>query len=337
MSNAIFYNNKKFTEEIFNAEKLYEELITKNAKLIFGEKSIYINIKNKIESKSLGKAIPDGILFNLADIDNPEFYLVEIELSIHDFFNHIFPQVTKFFAFFKNPKSEDELIERVFSIVNIDSKLNEEFKKYIGRREIFKFIKDTVENSPNILLIIDNYKEELDEIKETYTDTWDKIVQILLVKEYKNENESIITVEPDFEKINLPDAKEIKEEKQKTYNEEFHLDGVDDNIKELYRNLKLEISKIDDNLVFNPQHYYISIRKNKNFAYLDIKRKKIRLTVMYDEKEAENLIKFHKIKHYSQGIQNFYGDSCFGVFLEDDKNLDEIINLLKLSYKKYSK
>ena len=337
MTNAIFYNNKKFTEATFNAENLYEDLITKNAKLIFGEKSIYINIKNKIESKSLGKAIPDGILFNLADIDNPEFYLVEIELSFHDFFNHIFPQVTKFFAFFKNPKSEDELIERVFSIVNIDSKLNEEFKKYIGRREIFKFIKDTVENSPNILLIMDDYKEELDEIKETYTDTWDKIVQILLIKEYKNENESIITVEPDFEKINLPDAKEIKEEKQTTYNEEFHLEGVDDNIKELYRIIKLETFKIDDNLIFNPQHYYISIRKNKNFSYLDIKRKKIRLTVMYDEKEAENLIKFHKIKHYGQGIQNFYGDSCFGVLLEDDKNLDEIINLLKLSYKKYSK
>ena len=54
----------------------------------------------------------------------------------------------------------------------------------------------------------------------------------LLIKEYKNENEYIITVEPDFEKINLPDVKEIKEEKQTIYNEEFHLEGVDYNIKE---------------------------------------------------------------------------------------------------------
>ncbi|GAH96596.1 unnamed protein product, partial [marine sediment metagenome] len=125
-------------------------------KICFWEKAIYINIKNKIESKSLGKAIPDGILFNLADIDNPEFYLVEIELFKHDFYNHIFPQITKFFAFFNNPKSQGELIERIFSIINIDNELREEFKKYIGRKEIFKFIKDTIENSQNILLIIDD-------------------------------------------------------------------------------------------------------------------------------------------------------------------------------------
>ena len=38
----IFYNNKKFTETTFKAENLYEDLIIKNAKLLFGERSIYI-------------------------------------------------------------------------------------------------------------------------------------------------------------------------------------------------------------------------------------------------------------------------------------------------------
>jgi len=336
MTDAIFYNNKKFTEATFKAENLYEDLIIKNAKLLFGERSIYINTKNKIESKSLGKTIPDGILFNLADINNAEFYLVEVELSSHDFYTHIFPQITKFFAFFKNQKSQDELIEKIFSIVNLDSGLNEEFKKHLGKKEIFKFIKDTVENSPNILLLMDNYKTELDEIKETYTDTWDKIVKILLVKQYKNNLESIITASPDFEKIELPEGIDEDNGKQ-IYTEDFHLEGVDDNIKELYRTIKDEVLKIDNNLKFNPQHYYISIRKNKNFAYINIKRKRIRITVLYDEKEAKNLIKFHKINYLSQGIKNFWHYDSFEVLIEDNKNLDEIINLLKLTYNKHSK
>ena len=31
-----------------------------------------------------------------ADKENPEFYIVEVELSKHDFYGHIFPQFTSF-------------------------------------------------------------------------------------------------------------------------------------------------------------------------------------------------------------------------------------------------
>lgn len=154
---------------------------------------------------------------------------------------------------------------------------------------------------------------------------------------YKNELDTIITASPDFEKIELPDSIDDDNGKPPVYTEDFHLDGVDENIKELYRTIKEEVLKIDSNLKFNPQHYYISIRKNKNFAYISIKRKRIRITVLYAESEAKNLIKHHEINYLSQSIKNFWHYDCFEVVIEDKKNLDEIINLLELTYKKHNK
>jgi uncharacterized membrane protein len=79
-------------------------------------------------------------------------------LASHDFFRHIFPQITKFFAFFKNRKSQSELIKKIYSEIDNNVALKKQFKKYLGEKEIFKFVNDTIENSQNILIIIDGEK-----------------------------------------------------------------------------------------------------------------------------------------------------------------------------------
>src|SRR5690606_30762195 len=131
-----------------------------------------------------GATIPDAFLFDLKDPDNPEFYLIEVELAKHSFYNHIFPQITKFFAFFKNPESQSELIEKLYTLITSDDSLRANFMQRIGNQEIFKFIKDTIENSQNILLILDNEKKELPEIINTYPDTWGKMVKLTLLRAY---------------------------------------------------------------------------------------------------------------------------------------------------------
>ena len=101
----LFTYNKVFKEFKFEKEIDFEKEVVVNSKLFFGSKTIYIDAKKKIEAKSIGKTIPDGFLFDLSDKNNPEFYLVEVELQNHDFYSHIFQQITKFFGFYKNPKS----------------------------------------------------------------------------------------------------------------------------------------------------------------------------------------------------------------------------------------
>ena len=123
MKSAIYMDGKKFAETEFRSEQDFESVIIKNSKALFGERTVFSDLKNRIETKTLGAAVPDGFLFDFKDVENPEFYLVEVERREHDFYKHIFPQVTKFFAFFKNTTSRNNLIDKLFHLIKSDAKL----------------------------------------------------------------------------------------------------------------------------------------------------------------------------------------------------------------------
>lgn len=326
----LFQNGRKFTEYQYTKENHLEDEVVNKSKLFFGSHSIYIDAKRKIEGKSLGGTIPDGFLFDLSDKDNPEFYLVEVELSTHDFYRHIFPQVTKFFAFFKNSKSQSELIEKIFSIVNTDLILKKEFKKYLGEKEIYKFIKDTIENSQNILLIMDNDKNELPEIISTYTDTWGKMVKTMILKKFVNGDESIFTLTPDFENIEFADAESLETtDEESEFTEELHLEGVNDTVRKIYLRIKKELLDYNKNLIFNPKKYYISVVQKKNVAFILFRKKKVRLVVLLPEEKVKDKIKNHIIKELSEGVQRFWNAPSCEIIIDSEEHIDEVIDLLK--------
>lgn len=334
MDTVIYRNAIRYNERQFKSETEFEVLVVDNSKTLFGLHSIYIDAKKKIDNNALGGVIPDGFLFNLADPKNPEFYIVEVELSNHDFFRHIFPQITKFFAFFKNPDSQGKLIEKLYSIFENDEVLRNELKARIGNKEIFKFLKDTIENSQNILMIIDDEKDELPEITETYTDTWGKMVKVTILKEYigQNKSDNILTLSPDFENIeniDIVSPESAAKNKSIIYTEEFHLDGVTEVVKKIYEKLKEELIGQIPNLTFNPQRYYISLRKKRNFAFIKIKRKKISIVAMFEENDIRQRMKNHTVETLAAGVQRFYNGPCARIVLTDSKHLNEVIDLLK--------
>jgi predicted transport protein len=333
---TILQGNKRFIESHFKLEDDFEELIRSQSKVLFGKDTIFIYTKRKLKGVVLGATIPDGFLFDLTDLENPEFYLVEVELQKHDFYKHIFPQITKFFGFFRSQTSQNDLVEKLFSIINADTALRSEFKKFLGDKEIFKFLKDICEESQNILLIIDGDKVELPEIIDTYTDTWGKLVKILKVKKFINENESLISVEPDFVDIQyVTDAEVEKLEEvgdissKPVYSEEYHLDGVSESTKQSYIAIKDHISKNYPDAVFNFQKYYVGIRTDRNLAYLKLQKKNLRAVVMLPEDEVRKLMTHHVVKQLSQGVQGFYNGPCCAVVFENAKDMDDFWKLLK--------
>jgi predicted transport protein len=337
MKSAIFMNGNKFNESVFSSEEVFEKIVKENSKTLFGAKSIYFDIKSKVDSKTFGSAIPDGFLFDFKDEENPEFYLIEVELQRHDFYNHIFPQITKFFAFFKNQTSRNNLIEKLHSFIRANDQLEQEFKKYLGKREIYKALKDVIENSQNIMIVLDDDKPEMQEVFDTYTDTWDKIVKVEILKQYTTKTETIFTLNPDFEDIALieePTKQTEREGQIEKYTEAFHLDGVNLNIVKIYEAIKISATKIDPEIKVNPQHYYISLRKNKNFAYIKIKKTKMDIVIVLPYEVGSKFITKHRIQQLSQGIQDWYGYPCFSVTLENQDNFDEIVKALEEAYRK---
>jgi len=331
MKLAIYMDGNRFIETEFKSEEEFEKIVKENSKTLFGSKTIYFDLKNKIDAKALGSSIPDGFLFDFKDKENPEFYIVEVELEKHDFYKHIFPQITKFFAFFKNPTSRNTLIENLFRFIKSNEQLEQEFKEYSGKKEIYKALKDIIENSQNILLIIDENKSELQEILKTSTD-WDKMVKVEILKQYTANKKSIFTLNPNFEDIDFIEPVS-SEEAEERYSEKYHTGNVEQKISSTYEKIKSAILKMDANIKVNPQKHYISFRKNKNFAFVKINKKKMHIVVMLPYEIGNNLIKKHKLTQLHERVQNFYNGPCFKVTLENDENIEEILKALEEAYK----
>lgn len=334
MNTVIYRKGIRYVEKVYKKENEIERLVVSNSKTLFGSRSLYIDAKKKLDNNNLGGVIPDGFLFDFTDITNPEFYIVEVELAKHSFFNHIFPQITKFFAFFKNQDSQSKLTEKLYGIFDNDIELKNELKSKIGNKEIFKFLKDTIENSRNILIVIDKEKREFPEIINTYTDTWGKMVRIAILKEYQSINgdhDSILTMTPDFENIeniDIVDSDQTDPKKLSNYSIDFHLDNNPEFIKDLWKKLKEELIDKVPGLTFNPQRYYISLRKKRNFAFLKIRRKKIAIVAMMKEELIRERVRNYNVERLSEGVQGFYNGPCARIDLTDDKNLNEVVELL---------
>ncbi|MFC1505725.1 DUF5655 domain-containing protein [Thermoproteota archaeon] len=336
MRAALFIKDTKFSENEFNKEEDLEKIVVEKAKLFFGTQTLYLNIKNKIDTRTIGSSIPDGVLFDFRDKENPVFYLVELELRKHDFYKHIFPQITRFFAFFKNSASRNLLIEKLFEFMTSNQSIEKEFKELSGKSEVYKAIKDILEESQKILIVIDDHKPEIEEVLSTYTDTWDKMVQVAVLKQYQCNNEIVYTLTPEFEDLDLvepPDEDSIRVK----YTESFHTQDVDDEIVSIYNKIKEAILKIDSEIQINPYKQYITLRKDLNFAFIQFGKKKLHLIIKMPFEIGSPLIRQNKIKKLTKGIQSFYNGPSFQITLEDDSNLDEALTVLEKAYEYQNK
>jgi hypothetical protein len=328
---TIIGDGKRFVDVKFSSEYEFEDDIVSVSNSLFGGNIVFINPKKKLESKSLGGVIPDGFFFDFSDQTDPQFYIVEIELATHSFFNHVFPQITKFFAFYKNTKLQKSLVDKLFTIIDRDDDLKAAFRRFLGKKEIYKFLSDVIETSQNILLIADGTFKELPEITDTYTDTWGKIVKFLEIKKYIFGKNVIYTITPDFDTIQyIEPSIDVTDESKEgiLYSEDFHLEGVTETTKKIYERIKEIALETNDKLIFNPQKYYISIRKNKNVAYLIIGKKKVRFIAMLPEKEIRAIAKHYSVASLSQGVQDFYNGSCAAVNFTDLSHEEEITQLI---------
>ena len=337
MAISIFLNRQNCQQVIYHREDAFEKFTVDNAETIFGVNSIYINMKHRIENSSLGGTIPDGVLIDLSDLENPEFYIVEIELQSHDFFKHIFPQITKFFAFYKNSTQQQKLIEKIFSIFKQDNSLRNKLKELIGTREIYKFLKDTLENSQNILIIVDGTKPEFEEIMDTYTDTWGKIVKVQIVSHFQYEDHHIIISDPPFQNIEFSDAITstitVKSAATSQYSEEFHLKDRDENVRDIYNRLKQCFLEIKGTISLNSTKYYIGVLDDKNIAFIKFRKRKIVMVVLLPEKEVRNILssQYHKVVSLSESVQRFWAGNNPNCSVEicDTKHFEEIEILLQ--------
>jgi len=140
-------------------EMQLEELVKKHSKLIFGEDSLYFDIKPELRSEAGIGSKPDGIVIVL---DKPAFYIVENERAEHGVHDHIVTQISKFNSAFKKPETKKKIVETLYANIT-----NDPFKQLFVRSkikgELYKFLTDLVASRPTVVIIIDKLLDELED------------------------------------------------------------------------------------------------------------------------------------------------------------------------------
>jgi predicted small metal-binding protein len=158
------------------SEDEFEQTVKEHAKDIFGEQSIYPDIKHKLKTKSGIGSIPDGYVIIFGD--EPQWHIVEVELSSHPLYEHIVPQVSKFINGIKNPPTQKDIVDALYQEIGSDEFLKLRLKKAIGTTETYKFLSDLISKPPLVTIIIEKHTEQLDEAVSAIAHSQIKVVEL---------------------------------------------------------------------------------------------------------------------------------------------------------------
>lgn len=148
----------------YQLEKDFEQDVVKNYRHIFGNDTIYIDIKKKIGDNIV--TIPDGYLLDFTFPNNPRLYIIENELSVHDAYKHIGTQLLKFAVSYKQSRLKikhyilDYLSKTPNDMTFIEKKALEMRYRNIDAMLETMIYRDTVD----AIVIIDNSSVELENV-----------------------------------------------------------------------------------------------------------------------------------------------------------------------------
>jgi len=144
-NSRIIHNGNEYKIWEFSSEEEFEKEVLKNYKMIFGDNSIYFDIKKK-----LGDRICDGFVF---DKNLNRLIIVENELCRHGLWEHIIPQIIGFFNAFNAIEKDGK--------EGIKNKLKHSIEWGMDDSKKLKLIESIDKSEFDIVVVIDNMTPEI--------------------------------------------------------------------------------------------------------------------------------------------------------------------------------
>lgn len=317
---------KNSLEKKFKNENELAEVILNNGKVLFGENTVLIDCSRKEGFQFSGGFEPDALLFVLGD--KPKFYFIEIMLA-EKTVSELFMKLTRLFSFFKKKENTYNFACTVSEAIHKNIGWRNKLKPVMGDKSILELVDEMLYRYTGILLMTNEPLEELEGLRETYTDTWGKHVKPMLLRKFAINGGTVVTIVPNFERLNSKaiNGKEVIVKST----EEDHLRDVSETVKEIFLHIKDELQKADSQLEFRVKKHYISLRKNRNLAFLQPGKKRLSIVLANPEKNMQKQIKHHKTLNLAESVKKFWNGNeyCFTVIIESMEHLSEITHLLK--------
>lgn len=157
----IFTGNTRFRPYQFAREDEFEAEVVNLADEIFGEQTIYLDIKKKLKGDEFD-IIPDGFLIDMTVPSSPQLYLIENEIVSHDPFKHIGIQLLKFSINFEDSQNQIRklLMEHILGDLNFKERLTRGCQ-LSDARNIDEYLDRAVYKEFKAIVLIDEARPEL--------------------------------------------------------------------------------------------------------------------------------------------------------------------------------
>jgi len=174
----------KYVPYEYKNEVELENMVFEHYKEIFGEDSLLFS-KKKIKSPAKIGTIPDAFVINFK---SRRWFVVEVELSKHQVYEHIVAQITKFINATKSPESRQELAKIIYNKIKSDPYKKALLEVNGIKEDKFKAILEILEVPPEIVVIIDNLTEKVKEAIDLLSNALNFNVKAIEFKTFKRKN-----------------------------------------------------------------------------------------------------------------------------------------------------
>jgi len=158
-SEVLLKDGVPFLLHTYGNESELEDIFAEHVQKIFGPSAVLFS-KRKIKSKAGIGSIPDAFVL---DVDRAVWFVVEVELASHPLFDHVVGQIAKFRRAISNPPTLTRLKQAFYQEIQDDPDKMVLFQRK-GITEVYKFVADTLEKRPELIIIIDCASEEASEV-----------------------------------------------------------------------------------------------------------------------------------------------------------------------------
>jgi len=143
-------------------EEEFEKEVITHSRELFGDESIYIDIKKRIGKDDV-LSIPDGYLIDFSFKNEPILCILENELSTHDPFAHVGQQLLKFAISYKasGRKIKEFLLNDIIKDAAKKSFIDDKLKS-LNIRNIDAFLESIIFDKPvGAIIVIDQITDDL--------------------------------------------------------------------------------------------------------------------------------------------------------------------------------
>lgn len=154
----ILKDGVKFIRYNFDLESHFEKIVLEQFKSIFGENAILFD-KQKIRTATGIGTIPDAFVISP---DKRKWYIIEVELAIHNVYQHIIPQITRFKNALDNVHTRKALTKFFDKAIENDLSKLASWISGTEDKNVFRLLSEILEEEPQLLIIIDDKNEELE-------------------------------------------------------------------------------------------------------------------------------------------------------------------------------